>query len=427
MEERNRSLRAARTRKRMEKELGITDHAIASMNTHRVFVQLTEERLIRVLHVDDERALLKVAKECLEMQGAFEVETASSVQEAMQKMKRKTFDVIVSDYFMPEKDGLEFLKELRKKGNKVPFIVLTGKGQEEVAIKALNFGADRYVNKAGAPEIVYAELAHSIKKAAEAKWAEDARLRAEEKLRSIFASSPDAITVIDLNGNITECNQATLNMLGFSSKDELIGKSGFALVAEKDRERVRENLKKLLEQGSIRNSEYIALTKDGREFHAELSSSVIRDSVGNPTCFVAVTRDITERKKAEKELRLLSSVVQQTSEAIAVFDMERKIVFANSAWAEMHGYEAEELTEKDVSIFYKKPEIVGLFEERVRSKGFMRGRIVHVRKDGSVFPALTTLTLLKDERGKPTGIARIVKDIRDIVKDIRDVGLLPKE
>lgn len=394
---------------------------------HGVVLHLTEKKPIQVLHVDDERALLRVAKQCLEMQGPFEVENASSVEEAVERMKKRTYDVIVSDYKMTRKDGLEFLKELREKCNPIPFIILTGKGEEDVAIKALNYGADRYINKSGDPETMYAELAHSIKKAAKARWAEDARLRAEESLRGIFGSCPDAITVIDLNGNITECNQATLEMLGYSSKEEVIGRNGFALIAKKDRERIQENLKKLFAQGSIKRSEYTALTKDGREILAELSSSVIKDSLGNPTGFVAITRDITERKKAEREIRLLSSVVRQTSEAIAVFDLEGKLVFANSAWTEKHGYEAKELIGKDASIFIKKPEIARLFEQKVRSKGSVRARIVHAKKDGSAFPTLATLTMLKDEKGKPTGIVRIVKDLRDIVRDIRDVGLLPKE
>lgn len=63
---------------------------------------------IRVLLLDDEIGFLKVAKQVLEMQGAFQVETASSVEEATERMKAEKYDVIVSDYKMPEKDGLEF-------------------------------------------------------------------------------------------------------------------------------------------------------------------------------------------------------------------------------------------------------------------------------------------------------------------------------
>ncbi len=135
------------------------------------------------------------------------------------------------------------------------------------------------------------------------KKTEEALRESEERLRNIFSSSPDAITVSDSEGNIIECNQATLDMHGFSSKQELIGKNAFGLIAQKDREKARESMKKTLEQGSVRNVEYVLLAKDGREFMGELSANVILNSFGNPMSFVAITKDITERKKMERQIR----------------------------------------------------------------------------------------------------------------------------
>jgi DNA-binding NarL/FixJ family response regulator len=121
----------------------------------------TEIGLIRVLHVDDDVSFSKVAKQCLELHGSFEVYTIS-VEVAKGKMKLKAYDVIVSDYVMPGKDGLQFLIELGQKGNKIPFIIFTGKSREVVAIKALNLGADGYFGKLGEAETVYCELTHGI-------------------------------------------------------------------------------------------------------------------------------------------------------------------------------------------------------------------------------------------------------------------------
>ncbi|MBS7632959.1 PAS domain S-box protein [Candidatus Bathyarchaeota archaeon] len=126
--------------------------------------------------------------------------------------------------------------------------------------------------------------------------------RNEEKLRSIITATPNAITATDLNGIITECNEHTLKLHGFSSKAELIGKSAFELIAKKDHERAFEGIKKTLEEGYVRDREYTLITKDGREFPAELSASVVRDDSGRPIGFVAITSDITERKRMEKQL-----------------------------------------------------------------------------------------------------------------------------
>ena len=90
---------------------------------------------IRALNVDDDSDFLKITKRILEVLGAFQVDTALSVDEAMEKLKKTTYDAIVSDYQMPGKDGLDFLKELRASGNDVPFILFTGKGRESIANK----------------------------------------------------------------------------------------------------------------------------------------------------------------------------------------------------------------------------------------------------------------------------------------------------
>ena len=124
----------------------------------------------------------------------------------------------------------------------------------------------------------------------------------EEKLRSIFNSSPDAIAVSDLEGRVIECNNAILEFLKLSTKDEVIGKNSLLFVAEKDQEKIKETMKAVREGEPQINVEYDALNKDGYESPAEFSASVIKDQSGNPTGFVAVIKDITERKKKEDAL-----------------------------------------------------------------------------------------------------------------------------
>ncbi len=126
--------------------------------------------------------------------------------------------------------------------------------------------------------------------------------KSEEKLRSIFAASPDAITVTDLKGSIVDCNQAALEMYGGESKRDLIGRNALEFIAEKDRQRAIENQKRTCEHGSVKNTEYALLTRNGTEFPAELSANIIRDALGSPVAFVAIIKDITERKRIERQL-----------------------------------------------------------------------------------------------------------------------------
>ena len=145
----------------------------------------------------------------------------------------------------------------------------------------------------------------------ERKRVEEVLRQSEAKLRSILESSPNAITVSDLNGNIVDCNQLTVEMHGYPAREELFGIPAIALIAEKDHEKASKNLEETLTQGEVNNIEYTFKRKDGGEFPGEISASVIRDSSGNPAGFVAISRDITKRKQAEKELRQAKEVAEK--------------------------------------------------------------------------------------------------------------------
>ena len=125
----------------------------------------------------------------------------------------------------------------------------------------------------------------------------------QEKLAAIIHASPESITVTDLDGTIIDCNQATVQMHGYGSRSELIGKNIRSLIAEKDHEIALENTKRTLEAGLIKEIGYTCVTKDGRQFPAEFSISVVRDTKERPIAFVAVTKDLTEHNELDDRLR----------------------------------------------------------------------------------------------------------------------------
>ena len=194
----------------------------------RAMVELqttADERFLRVLHVDDDESFLEISKQILEIESKIKVVTATNVYEASKNLKRDRYDVVVSDYDMPEKNGLQFLEELKKLDKSPPFILFTGKGREEVAVKALNLGAFRYLNKHGDPEAVYTELASCIQQAAKNVKAQNLVEQSEARFRAIFEASIDAIIVIDEDGKITNLNEAALQM--FRCSREVVGQGFF--------------------------------------------------------------------------------------------------------------------------------------------------------------------------------------------------------
>src|SRR5512145_2441965 len=142
--------------------------------------------MISILYVDDEPELLGLCKIFLEQGGEFRVTPISSVQESLDVLSNSSFDAIISDYQMPDIDGLEFLKRVRSRDEDIPFILFTGRGREEVVIEAINNGVDFYLQKGGDPKAQFAELGHKVKKAVKSRDAIHALRMENEKNRGLM-------------------------------------------------------------------------------------------------------------------------------------------------------------------------------------------------------------------------------------------------
>jgi two-component system NtrC family sensor kinase len=155
----------------------------------------------------------------------------------------------------------------------------------------------------------------------EVRRSEIALRESEEKLRLMFDSMTEGVVVSDLDANVIQVNEAALRMYGYDSKEGLIGRSAIELIAKKGRTKAIKNMKRLLEDGYVKNVEYTLLRKDGGEFDAELGVSVMRDTSGNPTGFVAITEDITERKRAQEREKQLQNELNLSSRLASIGEL----------------------------------------------------------------------------------------------------------
>ncbi len=317
-------------------------------------LKLTADKdLLHVLHVDDDDCFLEVSKRILEMAGKFEVDNVTSVEAAFQKLGKQHYDAVVSDYEMPLKDGLQFLKELRERDGTIPFFIFTGKGREEVAIKAINLGADGYFNKNGDTETVYCELSHGISKSVEAKKVKAKACLEEARLKAILTSSPDAIVITDLNAIVVNCNDAALNLAGYSSREEFVGKSCREIIQKRGyREaieisnRSRENPFPT-DRPAIKDEEFSIVKSSGEVCFVELSVGTLKDVAGEPLGYVSLLRDVSERKRAEEQNNKLADELSRIFDAITdlmlVIDMDNRIVMVNKKTCELLKKKPEEL------------------------------------------------------------------------------------
>ncbi|MBN1166590.1 MAG: GAF domain-containing protein [Methanospirillaceae archaeon] len=151
--------------------------------------------MFSVLYVDDESMLLEVGKLFLERSGKIHLDILDSSVKALEQIKALPYDAIISDFDMPDMDGIALLRSVRTEFPHLPFIIFTGKGREEIVIDALNNGADHYIQKGGDPRSQFAELMHTVERAIERKQAFDTIMHLS-RLNSVLTSTNRAIVHI---------------------------------------------------------------------------------------------------------------------------------------------------------------------------------------------------------------------------------------
>ncbi len=257
------------------------------------------EGWIRVLYVDDEPALLNITQIYLQKLGEFNVSISESAGQALEMLSHGSFDVIVSDYQMPEMDGIGFLKAVRERFGDIPFILFTGRGREEVVIAAINNGADFYLQKGGDPKAQFTELAHKVRQAVRRKQAENLVKESGEKFRTIFENSPYPIAINSLpDGKFISVNRAFLQSSGYQER-EVLGKSPIeiGLLSLIDFGKLASQF---LMSGRIDNMPVALTGKGGGRIHA--SFSTIPVTINNKPAILTMAAEVTKLKRIEEEL-----------------------------------------------------------------------------------------------------------------------------
>ncbi|WNZ28409.1 MAG: PAS domain S-box protein [Candidatus Bathyarchaeota archaeon] len=360
-------------------------------------------KLVSVLCVDDEEKFLKTTKQLLELKGGFTVELAFSVDEALQKMSEKTFDAIVSDYQMPLKSGLDFLKQLRENRNDIPFILFTGKDREEVAIKALNLGADRYFNKFGSPETVYGELIHGIRHSVAERKVEEALRQSEEKYRTIVELSPDGIVSVNAYGIITSVNQAVLDRTGFS-KEDFLGKhfTQLAALQKEPPPNYTELIDSFLNGKFPDNFDFNYTCKDGTQRSSDARIGLLKQK-GELVGLQVIFRDITEQKQMEqktKESEEKFRTLAEQSPNMIFINQNGNVVYANQTCAELMGYTKDELYSDgfnflDMISAESRQRVETNFLKHMKGEEIPPHEYSLLTKNGKTIDTITTTKLIK--------------------------------
>jgi PAS domain S-box-containing protein len=256
----------------------------------------------------------------------------------------------------------------------------------------------------------------------ERKIAEKEIKEAKEFLENIFRTTTDGIIVTDHEGVITVVNEATANMLGYS-KEEIVGKDRniFEPAGEEYEKNSITYVTRLLEEGMVTGFEFIWEKKDGNLITVEANAALLKDNDGTLTGAVSTIRDITERIRAEKEIKeardFLKSVIENSRDAILITDAWGTILSANTAMQQMSGFTKEELIGEHTSSLFsgdeELSESVMQKTEEMYEKGYAFYTSTMKTKDDRIIDLECSCSLVREDNEDVTAAVAIMRDVTE--------------
>jgi two-component system cell cycle sensor histidine kinase/response regulator CckA len=222
----------------------------------------------------------------------------------------------------------------------------------------------------------------------------------QKVMESTMASSINPFAIADLEGNLTYANNSFLKMCGYDNGKEILGRSAgeFWKMKEKDLQAM-----KVLREKSSWMGELLAKKKDGSTFDVYLLANMVTDETNKPMCVMVSFIDMTERKKAEEEIRKLLETIETAKEAISITSADGTIMYTNCAMDELFGYRRGELLGEKPLVLNAGPDPVAVMKDimqGVKKEGTWEGEIHNKRKDGTEFMSYARISALKDKNGE---------------------------
>jgi PAS domain S-box-containing protein len=330
-------------------------------------------------------------------------------------------DIILADYSMPDFDALRALQILKSREIDIPFIIVTGAVGEEVVAECMRQGATDYLLKDR-----LGRLGSAVERALQEKLLNVEKQRAvnalrenEEKYRSLFESSPEAITLVGLDSTILDCNVAAEN-IGGRQREELIGKSflEIGILDETDISSITERFAQVVGGKLFEPFQVKVIRNDKEVIWLELYLALLKKD-GEFYAIQVISRDITASKCAEETLRstneLLQAIINAAPLAIDMVDTDANIRLWSPAAEHLFGWKADEVIGKHLP--FVPEELRSEVEEQIRSEllgtshyGLETRR---KRKDGSLVDVQLWTSPLHDSQGEIIGSVGILSDITE--------------
>ncbi len=250
------------------------------------------------------------------------------------------------------------------------------------------------------------------------KLAEEGKKESEERFKTIFDNANDVIAYLDNNGIIVDINDRIKDILGYS-REEVIGKSfsEFSLATSATISQLVDAFKQILEGEVVPMMEMEIWDKAGASVFVEINSRVMKKE-GEVLGLLTILRDVTRRKRFEKERGRLNKILETTIDFVSTADTEGNITYINRAGREMIGLSADEdVTDTVIPEYHPKWAIDIILNKGLPAAerdGVWSGETALKRKDGSDFPTSQVIMTHKNEAGETEFFSTIIRDITKI-------------
>ena len=252
------------------------------------------EHLLPILVVEDDLPTAELEVKVLVRAGR-RAHVEARADEAVAELRRNRYSVVLLDYLLADENGWRVLEAAQAQRPPVPVIVVTGKGNEEVAAEALRRGVADYIIKNGDFWEQLPNIVERIEKAAEAE-----RLRSH--LAAVVQSSDDAIIACTMQGNISSWNNAASRIFGYSAAEGQTKRFPDLFVPDL-RTQVTRAIESLSRGEQVKNFESLGVSNVGKQIAVSITLSAVKNDLDSAFSVSAVIRDISERKRAEEQLR----------------------------------------------------------------------------------------------------------------------------
>jgi PAS domain S-box-containing protein len=245
----------------------------------------------------------------------------------------------------------------------------------------------------------------------ERKKAEEDLRQSKEFLANMIDALDDPVFVKDQQHRWAILNDAACKVMG-RSREELIGKSDYDLFSKQQVDVFWERDEFVLKSGRTDINEE-EITWHGKLHTISTKKSLFTDSVTGKKFIVGTIRDITDHKNKEEEIRVFLSGIEGAYDGVAFAEMNGDVIYANEAAEKILGYSPTEMTKLNVAAFSAQSEDTKHLEEAIAKQGKWRGEITGIKKNREKFPAILSVSVVKDEKGKPIGRMGIFRDITE--------------